>query len=251
MDRRTVTDEQELAVRRQADEVVRRVLDGSLEFEVISPRMQAIIEGREPTSAAMSGERAKEHSKKRDFAKDRREWFEQWYRTLGFAIAPPLPRVSDREFARRRKLGQSLFYRPSSAGMSYEGFMAAVGQYSHWTVKDEANRVKVGWEPASAGYWFWAEVSEDCPRLRTSWNDLSQATNLLSLEEYVVVWHAHKAETDKVLDRRFWTWLCTRFGQGALRADEFDAGVRVHRWYDPGDLAVPYDGGGGRAVEVV
>jgi hypothetical protein len=118
-----------------------------------------------------------------DLAETQRQWFENWYHKLGFNLTVvPKPAVSNYEFARRRKLGQELFYRPATSQVSYEQFMNAVGQGKDWTVTDQAERAKIVWEPTATGYWFWTEVAADCPRLRTTWNSLNQAVRLLSLE---------------------------------------------------------------------
>ncbi|MBI4450035.1 hypothetical protein HY634_03170 [Candidatus Uhrbacteria bacterium] len=186
----------------------------------------------------------------RDLAEVRRAWFEAWYRGLGFAITVPKPNVTNREFARRAKLPQKLVYEPSAADVPYEAFMRAVGQGDHWTVTDEGERAKIGWEPTATGFWHWVDAQDACPRLGTSWNNLTAKLRLLSLEEDVKVWHAVKAETGRMLDRNTWNWLRTRFGQGALDADEYGGRVDVSGDSAEG-LSVPYDSGGGRAADVV
>lgn len=187
-----------------------------------------------------------------DLATARHYWFQNWYAKLGFNFSIPFPPVSDEEFKLREGLGQALFCRPSALEVSYEALMGALGQGEHWTVTDKDDRKKIVWELAQTGYWFWAEVAESCPRLGTPWNTLvgGQKLNLLSLEEYVIVWWATKAETNTLLDVRTWSWLRTRFGSSALRAFEYDGGVHVLRWRE-GYLADSYDNGGGRAAEVV
>ncbi|MDP2631547.1 MAG: hypothetical protein Q8P30_02130 [Candidatus Uhrbacteria bacterium] len=246
-----VTDEQELAIRRQASELVKRVLSGTVAFEFASPRLQAIITGVDSVE--------KRQVKKRNLAEERCAWFQRWYNELGFEIEVPVPTiggkaVSNREFDRRAKVGKLLFYRPATSEVSYEAFMTAVGQEDHWTVTDEAEREKVGWEPVETGYWFWAEVQKECPRLKTSCNTLTKKITLLSIEEYVIVWCAHKAETGEMLDQATLTWLRTRYrtnsGSGALGAYEFHGRVCVCR-YGPEGLSVDCDDCGGRAAEVV
>ena len=130
--------------------------------------------------------------------------------------------------------------------------MKAVGQSEHWTLTDEGDRKKIEWAPAKAGYWFWAEVAQNCPCLGTSWNKLvqEQKLNLLSLEEYVIVWWAHKVVSSTMLDIKTWSWLRTRFGSSALYADEYFGRVNVRRWLAVA-LADSYGGEGGRAAEVV
>lgn len=187
-----------------------------------------------------------------DFATNRRNWFMDWYYKLGFSLQIPVPPVPDEEYKRRQAMNQDLFYRPPTSEVSYEALMKAVGQDEHWTVVDESDRKKIVWEPAQTGYWFWAEVAQECPRLGTSWNKLTkeQRLNLLSLEEYALVWWVHKAATSVMLDNRTWSWLRTRFGPNALDASGCLGRVRVCRCH-VGGLADPFDFGGGRCAEVV
>lgn len=187
---------------------------------------------------------------KSDSVDSRREWIENWYRKLGFNISVPSPKVSRDEYLGKKANDKELFYRPATTEVSYEAFMSAVGQSGHWTVTSEADRAKVGWEPAAKGYWQWAEVSQDCPRLKETWHNLMPVIRLLALEEYVIMWHAHKAATGQMLDLRTFSWLRTRCGQGALGADGYGGGVRVD-WLGASGLSVPFGLGGGRAAEVV
>lgn len=184
-------------------------------------------------------------SQKRDLAEGRRAWFEDWYRKLGFTVTVPKPPVSNREFARREKAGEALFYRPATCEISYKTFMAAVGQISDWTVMT-SDSAKIDWDPANKGYWFWAEIQKNS-RLTMSWNQLSKQIRLLSLEEYVIVWHAHKAN-GTTLDVNTWCWLKTRFGAGAICICVCDGTFKVN-WYDSDDLC-SYSRGGRRS-EVV
>ena len=164
------------------------------------------------------------------------------------------PNVSNQEFYWRKKLGQALFYRPATSEVSYEALMIAFGQQDHWTVTNEADRAKIIWEPAPEGYWFWAEINPHCPRIGKIWDMLTVSIRLLSLEEYVIVWHAHKALTGKLLDDTTWNWTRTRFmtdrGSGALTVLEYEGRVCVDA-RGPKDLAFDFAGGGGRSSEVV
>lgn len=240
-----ISDEQALKIRRQWEkEIIPKIEANLLTYVSLRKVFQEISEGR-----VVKEEVGKP---KRDLAEKRRQYFEDWYRKLGFTtITVPTPGVSNREFARRAKLGQQLFFRPATKDVSYEAFMKAVGQGDHWTVTDQTERVKIAWEPTETGYWFWAEVQESCPRLRTCWDNLSKEVNLLCLEEYVIVWHSYEAETGERLDSHTWTWLRTRFGRGTLRADEYSGRVNVSRCGDPGYLAISCGDEGGRAAEVV
>ncbi len=250
---------EELTIRRQADEMVRRVVDGTVPFAFASPRAQAIIQGVEYTPAP-EGKPAKLHLPKRDLAEVRRLWYVQRYNGLGFKdITIPKPDVSNREFERRAateyrgkpKVPQGLFGLPFIRLVSYEAWMSANGQPDHWTVVDEAERAKIGWEQELDQWvWRWVDISEDCPRMRISWNTLNAQITLLTLRQYAHVWHDHKADTGIMLDSRTWCWLATRFGPGALVAHERAGEVRVGR-SDAADLAIPYEGGGGRRAEVV
>lgn len=224
-------------------------------FAIVKAVFQQVSEGQ-LDGAVLS---AKVQSSKRDLAEETRQWFEDWYHSLNLTPTVFKPAVSNREFARRQKLNQFLVYRPDSHGVTYEGFMVAVGQANHWTVNQEAGRQKIQWEPAAQGYWFWADASPDCPRLGTPWNklmaDFTGKTRLPCLEEYVLLWHAYKARTKQMLDTRTWCWLRTRYkyayGQlSALGAYGYVGRVRICIW-GPEDLEVPFDGEGGRAAEVV
>jgi hypothetical protein len=202
--------------------------------------------------SSRSKEQAGASAASNDLATARHDWMQNWYRELGFTVSVPFPPFSDEEYKSHKELGQELFYRPSTSKVSYNALMKALGQDGHWTVTDNDDRKKIAWEQATTGYWFWAEVAQDCPRLGTSWNKLTkeQKLNLLSLEEYVIVWWAHKAETNAMLDTNTWSWLRTRFGAGVLNADGYFGRVFVDGW-GAGGLADSYVNGGGRAAEVV
>jgi len=189
-------------------------------------------------------------------AKARQQEIQGFFNNNGLGhIKVPVPNVSSDEFMEHR-VGheQMLFFRPATKDLSYENFMKAFGQGNHWTVTDEVGRAEIDWEPTPQGYWFWAEVQEKCPRLGTSWNDLTNKLNfhLLSLEEYVIVWHTHKTLTNTMFDKDTLSWLRTRHHQAkdlfnALHATGRDDKVNVNRyWY----LAGSYGNGGGRCAEV-
>ncbi|MDP3985703.1 MAG: hypothetical protein Q8P82_02980 [bacterium] len=244
MDRKTVTDEVRLEIYDVLDDLKRRLLDGTVSWKTAKPRLLAIAEDRETIEQV--------GQKKHDLAEERRIAMEQFLRARGFpTLAVPKSDVSNREFARREKLGQQLFFMPFTTQADYDTFMTSVGQATHWTVADQAERAKIGWEFSEVGYWFWAEVAPNCPRIKTSWNTLTTQIRLLSLEEYVIVWHATKAETQVMLDHPTWCWLRSRYGgSGALRADGYDGLVRVDG-DDARVLSGTFDNDGGRSAEVV
>lgn len=251
----------ELRLRRQLErEVLPRVVVNRAAFDRLRAVCQEISEGAAPGTAP--------GTKKRDLAEVYRAWFEAWYRSLGFTVTVRKPNVTNREFARRAKKHQELRYEPAASEVPYEAFMIAVGQGDHWTVTDEGERAKIGWEPAATGYWYWADAQDDCPRLSTTWNDLSAQIRLLSLEEHVKHWHATNAgallnvlsarrnlgevgakEKGRMLDRSTWCWLRTRFGPSALLASEVGGRVNVGR-NSAVDLSIPNGNAGGRALDV-
>jgi hypothetical protein len=229
--------------------------------------LRALAEGREHVPGQT------QPRPKRDLASEARQWWNDWYHTLGFTdVSVPRPALSNREFAKRAHLHQALFYIPEHSRAFYERFMVAVGQGTHWTVAAN-DREKIVWDvepPARSedghpyrsapsgtgmGYWLWVETAPVCPRLRTPWNTLISTIRLPSLPEYAVIWHAHKARTQLMLDTRSWCWLRTRYkfadGRlGALLASEYGGRVLVIRDGSE-NLAVSVVSGGGRAAEVV
>lgn len=245
MDKRVVTDGQELEIGRMLRDMEGRLLSGNPPWDFVKPRLEALAKGQDyvPGQAQRP---------KRDLAEEQRAWFEDWYRKHRLWIPVPKPAVSNREFNRKARQGKVLCYRPATNEVSYEAFMNAVGQGDNWTVKDEGERVKIGWEPTEQGYWFWAEAQKDCLRLETCWNDLSASIKLLALEEYVILWHAHKAKTGgEMLDVHTWCWLRTCSERSALLADESDECVNVSR-YDGSEHLALHDGlEGGRVSEVI
>ncbi|MDO8425019.1 MAG: hypothetical protein Q7T01_00680 [bacterium] len=258
MGRVIVDDSTELEVRRMLDELQERALAGSIAWAPTRPVVQALIEGRGMDiigTLVREADTSQPRLAKRDLAEERRVVMERLFYGRHFAdLNVPKPKVSNREFARRAKKGQQLFYRPASSRVPYEVFMRACGQGENWTVIDAADRAKIGWEPTTTGYWFWAEVPKRCPRLQTSWHDLMEAlaflSAFLSLEEYIIVWYAMKAEGIN-LDWRghTMTWLRTRFGTGALYAY---GGLKVGVYpCSADDLVISCGNHGGRLAETV
>lgn len=193
-----------------------------------------------------------------DLAEERRLEVEVFFKSRGFTnIVVPNLNASNGQLNAWRKAGKEPEYRPSDAEVPYDAFMVSVGQGDHWTVTEykkyrAGESSTIGWEPCDVGYWFLADVAPSCPRLSTSWNDLTANTKirLLSLEEYVITWYERKSK-DVVLDISTWCWLRTRYNQtGALRADGYNGKVRVGN-HDAEDLARSWSRRGGRCAEVV
>lgn len=240
------------ALRRQSDEALTHAIANPARAAIARIAWQMIIEGKtEEEVRAEIGE--KDHAPKVDLAEERRAAIEANFKKRGFAISVPKPNVSNTTLKRWRREGRELFYRPATAELGYGAWMTAHNQANHWTVANEADRAKVGWEDAPAGYWFTVEIAPRCPRLNTCWNDLTAPASgirLLSLEEYVIAYWTHRDLTGERLDVSTWCWLRTRYGLSALRASGYDGVVPVGR-YDAADLAIPRGRVGGRAVEVV
>jgi hypothetical protein len=208
-----------------------------------------IIDGKSAEEAIK--ERGKNrHAPKRDRAEERRAVIEMNFKKCGFTVTVPKPLASNRDFDAWAKAGMGLFWHAPDVEVSYEGWMMSHGQSNHWTVTNEAERKKIGWERTVIGYWFLAEIVPACSRLKTSWNNLSRSVKLLSLEEYVVVYWTHCDLTGLRIDVSTWCWLRTRYGLGARDAFDFGGGVCVYG-SGAGGLSVPRDLVGGRAVEVV
>lgn len=245
--RTVIGDDEELALVRQLREAERLGRSRDRYVRVMAG-LKAITEP--------SGPQVKVH----DVAKDRRAELERAFHNAGLLVGTTVPMpivdgkpISNHEFERRGLLAtpQALFVQPPQSLWTPEAHMTAFGQASHWTVVDEAARAKITWEPVDYWRWFWFEVSADCPRLETSWNDLNAAIRLASLEEYELAWHLHKTITGKMLDRRTWCWLRTRFARsGALRAGGYSGEVGVDG-HSAGLLASAFSDEGGRTAEVV
>lgn len=240
----TITADQEGRLHRWMFKLVTFVVIGRIPLQAVFDSIRLLFENYAPE------EIEEEQEKKHDRAEERRLEVEVWYHTLGIVLPVPKPDVSNREFDRRRKAGQELFWRFATNDISYEALMAACGQTNHWTVKGDAERAKIGWEPCTTGYWFWADVQEQCPRLGTPWNTLTTMLHLLSLEEYVITWWERKSK-GVILDVSTWSWLRTRFVRsGALDANGCNGEVYVNRCSAEG-LAESFSGHGGRVAEVV
>ena len=248
---RAVSDEErrELTIRRMCDTLKDRLLVRTGDWDRVQPIVQTLIEG---TPIDGSSVVPTPGTKKRDHAELRRQWWETYYRSLGFNVTVPLPRFSNRVWTRETGRGRVVTPRAPTLLISYEAHMEAVGQGNHWTVKDEAERQKIVWEPTKDWYWYWADAQDTCPRLNASWNDLiaTPKLHLLSLEEYMPFWHGVKADGGRMLDRNTFTWLRTRFGPGALSANGCDGQVRVSRGSES-DLSIPHGPEGGRSADVV
>lgn len=234
-----------LSLRDQFDEAYRQVCEHPVLLNLARTHLQAIVVGTDSVENLQTD--------RHKLADKRQAEMQKFYNGLGFDMAVPRPNVSNRAYRKHRAMGQELFFPFASAIISYDAFMCAVGQNKHWTVT-HADREKIVWEPTAEGYWFWAEVAPTCPHLGTTWDDLSRSIHQLSLEEYVIVWHAHKALTGTMLDLSTWCWLRTRFqtdsGSSALSAGGCGGGVGVDGWCPEG-LGLSDPGCGGRCAEVV
>lgn len=242
-----------LSLHDQFDEAKKCALGDPARAAIARLALQAIIEGRD-IAPPTAKEKAKP-SPKRDRAEERRVVVEANYRRLGHnAVNVPRPSTSNHNVEDWDRSGLELNYRPADSELTYDAWMISHGQSKHWTVTDEDARKQIGWEPCAIGYWFLAEIAPACPKLSTSWNDLTSPASgirLLSLEEYAIVYWTHRDITGLRIDVSTWCWLRTRYGLGALDASDYDGEIHVSR-YGASSLAVPDDCGGGRGVvEVV
>lgn len=212
-----MTEKERVQFARLVRELGRKVESGELALELVLLQLEQITGVSRDTSSgdAVAGKRAE----------DRRRWFELWYSTLEFSVVVPTPPVTDKEFARRGRIRQRLFFRPPTLQVSYQAFMKAVGKNEDPTMSKTAQD-EVNWEPADEGYWFWAEVAFYCPRLNLSWQNLMFACRLLSVEEYVIACWAHWSATGREIDMNTNCWLRTRVGNSVLSAS--NKGMSLH-----------------------
>jgi hypothetical protein len=255
MNRKSVPDDARLTVRIMAEELVRRVESGALDFEALKPHLQALIRGE---FFALDAEKdaTPKHDRAADLAYEQQEWWD----ARGFTdVVVPVPDLSNRAVTNATRNGIAHIFIPSvfATRAGYARFMRAVDQGDHWTVTDEEMNKKIKWplhDADTPGIWLLVEATPECPRTRTSRSDIvaafSKATmRLLWLHEYVVVWHLLKSN-DIVLDVRTWCWLANAYGSGALDANGYDGRLDVSR-DDAASLASGYECEGGRGAEVV
>ncbi len=230
------------ALRRQFDEALSHVVLDRVKYEALKVYLQ------DEVINPSKGEKA------RDLAEERRVDMLGYYKMLGFTTEIPKPDISNREFNRRRKAGQELFFHHADKDVSYEEWMIAHGQKDHRTLTPD-NRKKIVWEETVEGYWFWAEVQQACPRTGTSRVALTSQIILLSLEEYVIVWYVTKSATGLMLDHWTHCWLRTVYkaeaGLGVMDARELIGAVSVGMSSFPSDLSLEDRSLGGRSSEVV
>lgn len=254
MGRKTVIGESEaLALRRQWErEVLPRAEEDQETHDLLRSVFRCVSEKRLGDVIVKSAA-----EKKRDLAEEERVWWQTWFVKLGFArIAIPKPEDSNRAFARWQKSQSGLIYVPSVTREFYEQFMIRVCQGGHWTV-DHADRKGIVWEGSQQGYWLRVEMNRDSPRVWKKRNELLGQCRLLSLMEYVILWHALKARTGQILDMDTWCWLRTGYefedGRlGALCAYNKDKSDQVDvRRNGPDEFGTSCVILGGRASEVI
>ncbi len=235
----TITPEEEFHLTLLTAELKRKVRDGTLEgVELI------LLQLEDMTGTA--------RDKPLLIAEKKRRWFEHWYSALGFEITVPLPPVADEEFVSRVAEEQMLCYRPPSVRVDYKDFMRKIGQGENWTVKNNYAP-----EVTENGYWFWADSAETCPRRNQTWlaimTDIPDKENnqLISLEEYVIVWQAHKTLTGgDAFDQTSQTHLRTKWDNRPLTVDTRDQLLHTIN-YAGNWMIFKKDTVGGRAVEIL
>jgi hypothetical protein len=146
----------------------------------------------------------------------------EFYARFGVELRVPAPVVTLDQLNKWCKEGKDIFWRPGATDASFIALMIAWGHEDHWMVKDnrEAQEMIV-FEPTEQGYWFLTDVQEDCPRLgENSYQEFSESLTegeqLLSLEEYVIIWHALEHTSGAILDVRTYTLLRNKCRKGGI-----------------------------------
>jgi len=188
--------------------------------EDTKPRMLARLELREVLRRADGADTANGRGKTHDPVEDWRRWMEeQFYKKYGSNIQVPQPGVSCEQLAGWRQDGMQLFYRPAELSAPTSDLIPAFGHENHWTLEKDQSR-KIGWEPAKEGYWFLAEARETCLRhgktFREYEEEKPEGAELVSLEEYLIIWHVLQDDLQMILDSEFHTMLRTSYGMGEM-----------------------------------
>lgn len=188
--------------------------------EDTKPRMLARVELRNVLRRADEANAANERNKTRDPVEDWWRWTEeQFYKKYGFDIQVPRPAVTCEQLVGWRQDGKQIFYRPAEFLVPTSKLIPAFGHENHWTLEEGQFR-KIGWEPAKDGYWFLAEAREACLRhgktFREYEEERPEGAELVSLEEYLIIWHVLKDDLQMILDSEFHTMLHTPYGMGEM-----------------------------------
>lgn len=128
-------------------------------------------------------------------------FFEQFYRLQGFHIAIPPPYIrngdefvamTDDMLLRGLYQRRALFYRAPSREVPFDVLMKSLYGPRGWIIDtNDKRRQQTTWEYTDAGYWFWVDMTYS-PRgmKKESEIDRDEATKLMSVEEYLIVFSA-------------------------------------------------------------
>ncbi|MBI5071769.1 hypothetical protein HZB93_02650 [Candidatus Falkowbacteria bacterium] len=190
---------------------------GTSNPEDTKPRMLARVELRNALRRVDETDATNERGKTHDSVEDWRRWMEQFYKKYGFNIQVPPPGVTREQLVGWRQDGMQIFYRPSELLVPTSKLIQAFGHENHWTLEKDQVR-KIGWEPAKVGYWFLAEAREACLRHGKTFKEYEEekpeGAELVSLEEYLIIWHVLKDDLQMILDSEFHTMFRTSYGIG-------------------------------------
>lgn len=176
-------------------------------------------------------------------------FMEDFFRKIGIKIVVSYPNITNDIFDQWIARGFQLFYLPSSKSVPRAELLAALGVTELCALTDNFVLENIVWENVEAGYWFWAEASETCPRREKTRREITSEVTLPSLEEYVITWHAWLAETGKSMDIATWCFLRAKYKKDMLYArgwiNNVLIGINSRK-----ELALKFASGGGRAMEL-
>lgn len=179
----------------------------------------------------------------------RLRFMEDFFRKIGIKIVVLYPNITNDIFDQWIARGFQLFYIPSSKSIPRAELLAALGVTELCAFTDNFVFENIVWENVGAGYWFWAEVGETCPRREKTRREITSEVTLPSLEEYVIAWHAWFLETGGSMDIATWCFLRTKYKKDMLYARGWINNVLMGI-NSRDELALKFASGGGRAMEL-
>jgi len=199
---------------------------------------------------------------------DRWQTIRNWFLFRGFDVKMAFPDgkkdgfvITDDEYSERIESGWELFYRPATDIVPYDALMFILGQEFHWTINKGAQRF-VAWYNIKNGYWFWYQVGDQNLHLgegshreyveKCGSKFVVTVKRIPLLEEYVIVWHLHKAVTGQEMDLKNWIWSATLFKKRNLDLKgESGYGINVGSMNAAACFENPPSDCGLRLVEVI
>jgi len=173
----------ELTLRRQCEELVRRVRAGSAPFdwEETSRRLQElIVPPPKPTAEELSKLTSLRYTQMKQF----------YHEYLGLEVEIPAPEVSGREMRRRKREGWELFFRAYNHFAIMNKlkvlYSQELGQDLGWEMND-GFRQRILWS-TRAPYWFWYQTHDQHDDGGMLFRELSGTERYPSIEEYYIVY---------------------------------------------------------------